>query len=59
MAARSESLIYAVDDVPPLLTTVFLGLQQVALMAIYLVMVVIVVRTETFPDLHGSSRVGP
>lgn len=46
MATRPESLIYAVGDVPPLLTTVFLGLQQVALMAIYLVMVVIVVRAS-------------
>jgi xanthine permease XanP len=41
---RPESLLYAVDDVPPLGTTLALGFQQVALMAIYLVIVVIVVR---------------
>jgi NCS2 family nucleobase:cation symporter-2 len=41
---RPDTLIYAVGESPPLATTIFLGLQQVALMAIYLVMVVIVVR---------------
>src|SRR5262245_17855138 len=44
MARRPDALIYAVGETPPLATTIFLGLQQVALMAIYLVMVVIVVR---------------
>src|SRR5262245_402726 len=44
MVRRPHALIYAVGETPPLATTLFLGLQQVALMAIYLVMVVIVVR---------------
>src|SRR5262249_37670853 len=44
MVRRPDALIYAVGETPPLATTLFLGLQQVALMAIYLVMVVIVVR---------------
>jgi xanthine/uracil permease len=44
MARRPDALLYAVDETPPLATTLFLGLRQVALMAIYLVMVVIVVR---------------
>src|SRR5262249_35431947 len=44
MARRPDALIYAVGETPPLATTPFLGLQHVALMAIYLVMVVIVVR---------------
>jgi len=44
MSRRPDALIYAVGEVPPLAATLFLGLQQVALMAIYLVMVVIVVR---------------
>jgi NCS2 family nucleobase:cation symporter-2 len=43
---RPGSLLYAVDEVPPLATTVLLGLQQVALMSIYLVMIVIVVRAS-------------
>src|SRR6266581_4291538 len=44
MARRPDALIYAVGESPPPGTTLVLGLQQVALMAIYLVMVVIVVR---------------
>jgi hypothetical protein len=39
MPRRPDTLIYAVAEYPPLGTTLFLGLQQVSLMAIYLVMV--------------------
>jgi len=44
MPRRPDTLIYAVGEYPPLGTTLFLGLQQVAVMAIYLVMIAIVVR---------------
>jgi xanthine permease XanP len=44
MAKRPEDLIYAVDERPPLPTLVALGIQYAALMAIYLVIVVIVFR---------------
>jgi hypothetical protein len=39
MPRRPDALLYAVDDVPPLGTTLVLAFQQVALMAIYLVVV--------------------
>ena len=65
MARRPDALIYAVGETPPLATTLFLGLQQVALMAIYLVMVVIVVRqagrvgaSRAERGQHGPDRDG-
>src|SRR5215831_17807409 len=57
MARRPDSLLYAVGESPPLVTTLFLGLQQVALMAIYLVMVVIVVRHAGAPEPVARSAV--
>jgi xanthine permease XanP len=44
VAQRPESLIYAVDEWPPLTKLIFLGLQQVSLVSIFLVFVVLVVR---------------
>jgi len=57
MPRRPDTLIYAVAEYPPLGTTLFLGLQQVALMAIYLVMVVIVVRHAGAPAEVAQSAV--
>jgi len=44
MAERLDDLIYAVDDKPPLIKLLLLGLQHVTLMSVYLVIIVIVVR---------------
>ena len=44
IAQRPENLIYAVDEKPPLVNLVFLGLQQVSLLSIYLVFLVLVIR---------------
>jgi xanthine/uracil permease len=41
---RPEDLIYAVDERPPWLRLVFLGLQHAMLMSVYLVLIVIVFR---------------
>jgi hypothetical protein len=41
---RPEDLIYAVDERPPLLRLIFLGLQHALLMSVYLVLIVIVFR---------------
>ncbi len=57
MARRPDSLIYAVGERPPLATTIALGLQQVSLMAIYLVMVVVVVRRAGAPPAVAQSAV--
>jgi xanthine permease XanP len=43
-AQRPEGLIYAVDEWPPLFKLVFLGLQQVSLVSIFLIFLVLVVR---------------
>jgi hypothetical protein len=58
MARRPDALIYAVGETPPLAPTLFLGLQQAALMAIYLVMVVIVVRQAGASAQVAQSAVG-
>ncbi|MEM7445847.1 MAG: solute carrier family 23 protein [Pseudomonadota bacterium] len=44
MAKRPDDLIYAVDERPPFMTLLALGLQHAALLSIYLVMIVIVFR---------------
>jgi hypothetical protein len=49
MAKRPDNLTYAVDDLPPTGRLVLLGLQQVCLIAIYLVIAVIVVRAAQAP----------
>jgi xanthine permease XanP len=41
---RPEDLIYAVDERPPWLRLIFLGLQHAVLMSVYLVLIVIVFR---------------
>ena len=41
---RPEDLIYAVDERPPLLRLIFLGLQHAVLMSVYPVLIVIVFR---------------
>jgi xanthine permease XanP len=43
-AQRPEGLIYSVDEWPPLFKLVFLGLQQVSLVSIFLIFLVLVVR---------------
>ncbi|MDD5703819.1 MAG: hypothetical protein PHU23_17435, partial [Dehalococcoidales bacterium] len=49
---RPENLIYAVDELPPLAKLPILGLQQVALISIYLILLVIVLRhAGTPPEL--------
>ncbi|NIV64649.1 MAG: hypothetical protein GWN40_00360 [Nitrosopumilaceae archaeon] len=44
MARKPENLIYAVDDKPPFLRLVLLGLQNAVLIAIYLVYIVIITK---------------
>lgn len=44
MARRPEDLVYAVDETPPLRHLVPLGIQYAALLAVYLMLVVVVVR---------------
>jgi xanthine permease XanP len=44
VAQRPESLIYAVDEWPPLAKLIFLGLQQASLVTIFMVFMVLVVR---------------
>lgn len=41
---RPEELIYAVDEPPPVLRLIYLGLQHAVLMSVYLVLIVIVFR---------------
>lgn len=57
MTKRPDNLAYAVDDLPPLLSLAFLGLQQVALIGIYLVMVVIVVHAARAPQEVAESAI--
>ncbi len=57
MATRPSNLTYAVDDLPPTGQLVLLGLQQVCLIAIYLVIVVIVVRAAQAPHAVAQSAV--
>jgi xanthine permease XanP len=52
-----DNLTYAVDDVPPLPELIFLGLQQVMVISIYLVMVAIVVRAAGTPAEVAQSAV--
>ncbi len=44
LTKRPEELIYAVDEVPPLRHLILLGIQYAALLAVYLMLVVVVVR---------------
>ena len=44
VAQRPESLIYAVDEWPPLTKLIFLGLQQASLVTIFMMFMVLVVR---------------
>jgi NCS2 family nucleobase:cation symporter-2 len=46
---RPENLIYAVDELPPLAKLPVLGLQQVALISIYLIIFVIILRHAGTP----------
>ncbi len=50
MVKKPAELIYAVDDVPPFHRLVLLGLQYAALLAVYLILIVIVFRVS------GASR---
>jgi len=52
-----DNLTYAVDDIPPLPKLVFLGLQQVMVLSIYLVIVAIVVRAAGAPAVVAQSAV--
>lgn len=52
---RPENLTYGVDDVPPFGKLLLLGLQQVLLIAIYLVMVVIMVHAAHAPEAEARS----
>jgi xanthine permease XanP len=54
---RPDSLTYAVDDVPPLAKFLLLGLQQTLVIAIYLVMVALVVRSARAPTAVAQSAV--
>src|SRR5207247_3884147 len=56
-AARPDELTYAVDDLPPFPTLALLGLQQVAVISIYLVLGVIVVRAAGAPQGVAESVV--
>lgn len=58
MATRPDNLIFAVDDLPPAGKLVLLGLQQVCLIAIYLVIEVIVIRAARAPHAVAQSAVG-
>jgi xanthine permease XanP len=44
VAQRPENLIYALDERPPLIKLIFLGLQQASVVSIFLVFMVLVVR---------------
>ena len=57
MAKRPEGLMYAVDEVPPWPRLVLLGIQHAALMAVYLVLIVIVVRDAGAPHHDSVSAV--
>ncbi|OCH98167.1 xanthine/uracil/vitamin C permease [Legionella jamestowniensis] len=46
----NDELIYAVNDKPPFIKLVLLGLQYVVLMSVYLVLVIIVVRAAHLSD---------
>ncbi|WP_010653924.1 uracil-xanthine permease family protein [Fluoribacter dumoffii] len=45
-----NELIYGVNDKPPLLKLILLGLQHTLLMSVYLVLIIIVVRTSKLTD---------
>ena len=46
----NDELIYAVNDKPPFIKLVLLGMQQVLLMSVYLVLIIIVVQAAHLPD---------
>ncbi|ASQ45605.1 uracil-xanthine permease family protein [Legionella clemsonensis] len=46
----NNDLVYTVDDKPPFIKLLLLGLQYVLLMSVYLVLVIIVVRAAHLPD---------
>lgn len=46
MAKRPPELIYAVDEMPPLHRLILLGMQQAVLIAIYLILIVIIVKAS-------------
>jgi xanthine permease XanP len=48
---RPENLVYAVDETPPITQLIMLGFQQVCIIAIYLVIVVIVLRSTKVEDV--------
>ena len=50
MAKRPENLIYALDDKPPLLRLILLGLQNAILIAIYLVYIVIITKAASVSE---------
>src|SRR5262245_43461375 len=56
---RPEGLIYGVDDIPPAGRLVLLGLQQVLVIATYLVRVVLVVRAARAPAAVARSAISP
>lgn len=55
--AKPADMIYAVDDVPPMRHLVPLGLQHAALLIVYLVLIVVVVRTGGATDSQLISAV--
>ena len=52
MTARPENLIYAIDEKPPLLALIFLGLQQACVISIYLILTIVIAKAA-----HVSSEI--
>ncbi|MEM7225885.1 MAG: solute carrier family 23 protein [Pseudomonadota bacterium] len=60
MAKRPKDLIYAVDERPPLVPLLLLGLQYAGLMAVYLVMIVIIFKASgaSHPEILSAVSLG-
>lgn len=56
-SVRPQNLTYAVDDLPPLGQLALLGLQQALVIAIYLVIIVVIVRVAGAPEIVARSAV--
>jgi xanthine permease XanP len=55
MGSRPENLIYAVDDKPPFLTLMALGLQQVCVISIYLILTTVIAKAaHASPEIMQS-----
>src|SRR5258708_6453378 len=58
MASRPPGLIYAVDERPPGPQLALLGLQHAGMIAVYLVLIVIIVRAAGVADGVALSAIG-